>query len=120
MEFFPSLPELESTVLCPVDTVATAFSEVPNIKVLLLTPSLMDMHIVYVCNLSPLLPLLICTCTHTQSWLSGANPCACIVVDVERGVLSSVKTQLKLDLTRNLQGPLDHLQTFSKSIAMHV
>ncbi len=50
-----------------------------------------------------------------QSWLSGASPCACLMVDVEQGVLDSVKKQLKLDLTRNLQGPLDHLDTFSES-----
>ncbi len=33
MEFFPSLAELESAVLCPVETLAGALSNVPNIKV---------------------------------------------------------------------------------------
>ena len=37
MEFFPSVSDLEATILCFVDTVASAMSNVPNIPVSLCT-----------------------------------------------------------------------------------
>ncbi len=115
MEFFPSLPELSSTVLCPVDTLAEALSNVPNIRVSIhsffTSPYALFTHLALFTHYTP---HTLQQMTSSQSWLSGATPCACLLVEVERGVLNSVRDQLKQNLTRNLQGPLNHLETFSK------
>ncbi len=98
MEFFPSMSELESAILCLVDTVANAMSNVSTIEV------------------------SICSCVQSvcftvwlvQGWLSGASPCPTVVVGVDPALVSSAMATLKEALSRNLQGPLEYLHLYSE------
>lgn len=51
-----------------------------------------------------------------QGWLSGANPSPTVVVGVDPALVTTSIATLKEALSRNLQGPLAHLQLYSESI----
>ena len=103
MEFYPSLSDLESTLLATVHTVANAMTNVPNIQV-----RLSIQHCQSVLN-------LFCSLLLLQHWLSGAHPVPPIVIGVDRAVVEGSCAQIKRDLERYLQAPLEHL----KSYGMH-
>ena len=103
MEFYPSFSDLESTLLSTVHTVANAMSNVPNIQV-----RLSIQHCQSVLN-------LFCSLLLLQHWLSGAHPVPPIVIGVDRAVVEGSCAQIKQDLERYLQAPLEHL----KSYGMH-
>lgn len=55
-------------------------------------------------------------CISMQGWLSGASPCPTVVVGVDPALVTTSSSTLKEALSRNLQGPLDHLQLYSAYI----
>ncbi len=106
MQFFPSIPDLEQTVVFVIETVSSAMSSVPQIQVTALPPPSTSLTHV----LPPSLP---------QGWLSGASPCPTIPSGVERGMLKRCEGIVKQALHRNLQGPQQHMAYYGQHTHAH-
>lgn len=105
MEFFPSLYELEGAILSPVETVADAMSKVSTIQV-------GDHDKIAQIYMSQ------CFDFDVQGYLEGMNPTPHIVVGVDPDLVKSSLKTLRQALTRNLEGPLAHLQIYSQSLLL--